>query len=300
MSFGRPYLLEVDGCIHDGWLAIRNSKNVFDITYLLYVLSSETIRKQYKSLAGAGVVTNLNKDLVQQVVVFIPYLKEQQKIAAFFTALDEKISLETQKEKTLRTIKDWCCKKLFREEIHLVDTKKWAEKRFEDIVAFINGRAYSQDELLNEGKYLVLRVGNFFTNSKYYYSNLELDPDKYANNGDLLYSWSASFGPRIWEGDKVIFHYHIWKVVPKEIDKKFLFYALQYDVGEIKSQLNGGTMSHLTKKSMEERFLKVPSSAEQKAIGDFLTLLDTRINLSLRKLEVLRTMRRSFMQQMFV
>ena len=84
MSFGRPYLLEVDGCIHDGWLAIRNIKNVFDITYLLYALSSETIRKQYKSLAGAGVVTNLNKDLVQQVVVSIPHLKEQQKIAEFF------------------------------------------------------------------------------------------------------------------------------------------------------------------------------------------------------------------------
>lgn len=116
MSFGRPYLLEVDGCIHDGWLAIRNIKNVFDITYLLYALSSETIRKQYKSLAGAGVVTNLNKDLVQQVVVSIPHLKEQQKIAEFFTALDEKIYLSQLKLDLFEKLKSGVMQKLFSQE----------------------------------------------------------------------------------------------------------------------------------------------------------------------------------------
>ena len=77
----------------------------------------------------------------------------------------------------------------------------------------LNGRAYKQPELLDEGKYKVLRVGNFFTNSTYYYSNLELEEDKYCDNGDLLFAWSASFGAFIWNGGKVIYHYHIWKVL---------------------------------------------------------------------------------------
>ena len=95
----------------------------------------------------------------------------------------------------------------------------------EQVCRFINGRAYKQPELLSEGKYPVLRVGNFFTNSNWYYSNLELEEDKYCDYGDLLYAWSASFGPRIWDGEKSIYHYHIWKILPKEniILKKFLY-----------------------------------------------------------------------------
>ncbi|MCF5049953.1 restriction endonuclease subunit S, partial [Pseudomonas simiae] len=85
----------------------------------------------------------------------------------------------------------------------LVDVEvQW--KALEEVCRFINGRAYKQPELLGQGKYPVLRVGNFFTNDNWYYSDLELDEDKYCDKGDLLYAWSASFGPRIWEGDKVI------------------------------------------------------------------------------------------------
>ena len=68
------------------------------------------------------------------------------------------------------------------------------------MATFINGRAYSQDELLSNGKYKVLRVGNFYTNDSWYFSDMELDEKYYANDGDLLYTWSATFGPHIWRG----------------------------------------------------------------------------------------------------
>jgi type I restriction enzyme S subunit len=61
------------------------------------------------------------------------------------------------------------------------------------VCRFINGRAYKQPELLGQGKYPVLRVGNFFTNDKWYYSNLELDEDKYCDTGDLLYFSASNF-----------------------------------------------------------------------------------------------------------
>ena len=88
----------------------------------------------------------------------------------------------------------------------------WEGKKLGDNVKFINGRAYSQDELLSVGKYQVLRVGNLFTNDTYYYSDMELEPDKYIEDGDLIYAWSATFGPRIYIGNKCIYHYHIWKL----------------------------------------------------------------------------------------
>ena len=147
--------------------------------------------------------------------------------------------------------------------------KGWEIKRLDEVCTFINGRAYSKEELLNSGKYLVLRVGNFFTNTHWYYSDLELPEDKYCDNGDLLYAWSASFGPRIWTGGKVIYHYHIWKIIPnsKLITKEFLYLLLDWDTEKIKSdQGTGTTMMHVGKGSMEARILPIPPLPEQQRI----------------------------------
>ena len=135
-------------------------------------------------------------------------------------------------------------------------------KTLSEVCVFINGRAYKRPELLDQGKYPVLRVGNFFTNGNWYYSNLELNEDKYCDNGDLLYAWSASFGPRIWEGGKVIYHYHIWKVIPETeiISKKYLFYLLDWDTEALKAEHGtGSTMMHVGKGAIEKRLVPIPS-----------------------------------------
>ena len=150
----------------------------------------------------------------------------------------------------------------------------WQNKPLADVCTLINGRAYKKDELLETGKYLVLRVGNFFTNNHWYHSDLELDVDKYCDDGDLLYAWSASFGPQIWDGGKVIYHYHIWKVLPNPtlVDKKFLFRLLEWDVDQIKlAHGTGTTMMHVSKGSMESRIVPIPPILEQQRI---VTTLD--------------------------
>jgi len=131
-----------------------------------------------------------------------------------------------------------------------------------EIARVINGRAYNQPELLKQGKYPVLRVGNFFSNRSWYYSDLELDKDKYCENGDLLYAWSASFGPRIWDGGKVIYHYHIWKVEEKKemVLRDWLYWWFLWDVKQIKeAHGTGSTMMHVTKGAMENRVVQLPS-----------------------------------------
>jgi type I restriction enzyme M protein len=138
-----------------------------------------------------------------------------------------------------------------------------------DVCKVINGRAYKQDELLDKGKYLVLRVGNFFTNKSWYYSDLELPEDKYCDNGDLLYAWSASFGPKMWDGSKVIYHYHIWKMVPDEnvILKKYLYLVLEKETERMKAEnTNGSTMLHLTKEGIEQLEIPLPPLEIQQQI----------------------------------
>ncbi|MEZ8990126.1 restriction endonuclease subunit S [Vibrio breoganii] len=149
--------------------------------------------------------------------------------------------------------------------------------KLRDVATLINGRAYKKPELLDSGKYPVLRVGNFFSNRSWYYSDLELNEKHYCDEGDLLYAWSASFGPRIWEGGKVIYHYHIWKLEldVSKVDKKYLFHALAYDVEKIKQdQGTGSTMIHVTKTAMEEREIPLPPLAEQKRIAAILDKAD--------------------------
>ncbi len=160
----------------------------------------------------------------------------------------------------------------------------WEVHRLKKVVNLINGRAYKQEELLLNGKYQVLRVGNFFSNNSWYYSDLELEESKYVVDGDLMYAWSASFGPRFWNEEKTIYHYHIWKVVPSEkIDKLFLFHLFEFDKAKILNQSQGGTMFHITKGDMENRFLQLPTITEQTLIATALSDADALIS-SLEKL----------------
>ena len=169
---------------------------------------------------------------------------------------------------------------------------EWKREILNDVCTFHNGRAYKQNELLSDGKYRVLRVGNFFTNDSWYYSDLELDDEKVAVNGDLLYAWSASFGPRFWTGEKVIYHYHIWKIDSfQQVSKEFLFYFLERDTEKIKNEVQGGTMVHITKGDMEKREILYPSILEQSKIARLLSLLDERIATQNKIIEDLKKLK---------
>ena len=82
MSFGKPYILGIDGCIHDGWLVIRDTHNHFDKSFLYYLLGSPNMYNEFKRLAVGGVVNNLNSQLVRNVFVPVPPLSEQQRIVS--------------------------------------------------------------------------------------------------------------------------------------------------------------------------------------------------------------------------
>ncbi|MEH2626069.1 type I restriction enzyme S subunit [Bradyrhizobium sp. AZCC 1719] len=146
--------------------------------------------------------------------------------------------------------------------------KGWALAPLADLVTVLNGRAYKQNELLSAGT-PVLRVGNLFTSDKWYYSTLQLDEDKYCAKGDLIFAWSASFGPFIWDGEKVIYHYHIWKLPlhsESDLNKRYLYNFLLQKTREIKEAGHGISMVHMTKEKMEKLVVPVPPLAEQHRI----------------------------------
>ena len=137
------------------------------------------------------------------------------------------------------------------------------DKALGEIVTLINGRAYKQQELLQSG-IPVIRIQNLNGGNNWFYSNLELPMDKKCVSGDLLFAWSASFGPYIWNGPEAIYHYHIWKVVPSSyVTRDYLYYLLQDKTEEIRSASHGLAMLHMTKSGMESMMVRIPSIEQQ-------------------------------------
>lgn len=156
-----------------------------------------------------------------------------------------------------------------------------ATYRLGDIATFVNGRAYSMPEMLLDGKYRIVRVGNFTGKDEWYYSNMELDADKYCENGDLLYKWACTFGPEIWTEEKAIYHYHIWKVIPNEkyISKDYLYYLLSFMTNKWMKAAHGSTMVHITKEIMESNIVTIPVDInEQRLVAAQLKAIDAKIN----------------------
>lgn len=84
MSFGRPYILKVDGCIHDGWLAISQYEDFTTGTFCItfYVLAKF---KQNLKASFGGAVQNLNSDIVKSVTLPVPPLEVQRELSVFWT-----------------------------------------------------------------------------------------------------------------------------------------------------------------------------------------------------------------------
>lgn len=80
MSFGRPYILKTNGCIHDGWLVLKEYHDVLNRDFLYYLLISPSIQSQFKQRAQGSTVSNLNTDRVAKTIVLYPTISEQQRI----------------------------------------------------------------------------------------------------------------------------------------------------------------------------------------------------------------------------
>lgn len=179
-----------------------------------------------------------------------------------------------------------------------------AKYKLGDIVTLLNGRAYLMPELQDSGKYRILRVGNLSGgNDSWYYSDMELDENKYCENGDLLYAWACNFGPHIWREEKVIYHYHIWKLVEnkEKVDRTYLYYYLLHQTPFYLGGVNGATMVHITKKNMEKKTVYIPSSLNvQHRIASILSTYDTLIENNTKRIRLLEKMAENLYKEWFV
>ena len=237
------------------FFVLRPNKERVLSDFIYRLISTDLFINQGKQkMTGTGGLQRIPRDFLNDFMIPLPPLSVQEKIIDEIEGYQKIIDGARQVVENYKpTIK--------------VDPA-WETVELGSVATLLNGRAYKQDELLHDGKYPVLRVGNFFSNRDWYYSDLELEPEKYCDNGDLLFAWSASFGPKIWDGGKVIYHYHIWKIILTDsIDRDFLYYILLGLSETIKTQGHGIAMIHTTKGDMEKMLIPLPPIEIQKEIA---------------------------------
>ena len=281
-----------------------------DYDFLSSVLQTKAFTNQLNAVLVAGAQPNISSKEIDSFEFCIPdSIDEQSAIGSLFRTLDDLLFSYKDNLANYQSLKATMLSKMFPKagqtvpEIRLDEFEgEWENSKISDYVNLLNGRAFKQDELLNEGKYRVVRVGNFNTNEKWYYSNLELEEDKYANKDDLLYLWATNFGPEIWKEEKIIFHYHIWKFEFDRsiIDRNYLYYWLEKDKKRIQQNTNGSTMVHVTKSMMENREFLFPMFREQQAIGTYFSNLDNLINSHQEKISQLETLKKKLLQDMLI
>lgn len=121
MSFGRPYILDIDGCIHDGWLVIKYYSETYDMNFLYYILSSDVVFKQYIAMAAGSSVKNLNKEKVANVLLYAPNsLAEQRAIASILTKMDDEITALEAKKAKYEAVKQGMMQQLLTGKIRLI------------------------------------------------------------------------------------------------------------------------------------------------------------------------------------
>lgn len=272
MSFGRPYIMAIDGCIHDGWLAIRDTKKNFDLKFLCTLLGTDGMLNQYKAMAAGSTVNNLNKELVGGTSVAFPMMKEQIKIGDYFTTIDHLITLHQRQLKYMWLT--W-------------ETKSWEQRKFGDLGSVAMCKRVFKEQTTPVGKIPFYKIGTFGAEPDAFISRELFEEYKsnflYPNVGDMLISASGTIGRTVeYSGEEAYFQDSniVWFKHDDRIDNSFL--RCIYNIVKWNG-IEGSTIKRLYNDNFLKTEFYMPTAGEQAKIGAYFRSLDHLITLHQRK-----------------
>lgn len=263
MSFGRPYIMAVEGCIHDGWLLIRDTQNQFDPVFLCHMLGTSQMLDQYRMFASGSTVNNLNKELVGNAMVPLPNRDEQVKIGKYLDELDNLITLHQRKSisKTSFFVFAWEQRKFsnLTDRVSMQSSDPdLPQVEYEDIVS---GEGTLNKDLRDKegGK----------TGIKFYAGDV-----LYGKLRPYLMNWLYPQFNGVAVGD-------FWVLRATECDSSFLYRLVQTDSFQRLANVSSGSkMPRADWNLISQSFFAVPADyAEQRVIAKSLAELDNLITL---------------------
>ena len=318
MSFGRPYIMKTSGCIHDGWLVLKQNNKVFETEFLYYLLSSPYVFMQFDYLAAGSTVRNLNIALVSSVQVPIPPLPEQQRIVSIldecFTAIDKAKANAEQNLKNAKELFENYLKAVF--ENGKLKNGEWEEKQLKDI-ALVFGRGKSKHRPRNWSglfgeNYPFIQTGEVRNANKYVteyaqaYNEVGLAQSKLWEKGTICITIAANIAETAILGfdacipDSIIGLH----VDPKKADLDFTYYLLQYFKSELQKLGKGSAQDNINLGTFENRFFPFPPLKEQQVLVHQLDALRTETqkleSIYQKKITNFEELKKSILQKAFM
>ena len=317
MSFGKPYIMAINGCIHDGWLLIRNTQNLFDLKFLCCLLGTEQMLIQYRASAAGSTVNNLNKELVGNTTVKYPSLPEQVQLGTFFSTIDDLITLHQRKCESLKNVKKSMLEKMFPQngsnfpEIRFAGfTDAWEQRKVFELAektygggtpatsneAFWNGNIpWIQSSDIVDGKLFGVEPRKHITQEGLNNSATQLVPENSIAIITRVGVGKLAFMPFSYTTSQDFLSLSKLNTEP--------FFTVYACYKKLQSELNavqGTSIKGITKDELLAKIIMVPKYAEQQKIGVFFKQLDNLITLHQRELEKLQNLKKSMLEQMFV
>lgn len=316
MSYGKPYILNIDGYIHDGWFVIRNYEQNLDKGYLIQLLGGEIVQRQYKRLAAGGVVTNISSELVYFVKVNLPPLPEQRKIANILSTWDKAISTTERLIDNSKQQKKALMQQLLTGKKRLLDDSgktfegEWEEITLEKLAKYRRGsfpQPYGNPEWVDEvNGYPFIQVYDIDKNmklksdTKIKISDAAIGKSVFIPKDTVIVSLQGSIG-RVaitqYDAyvDRTVLLFQEF-IVP--MDKVFFAFIIQ-ELFEIeKTKAPGGTIKTITKEVLSNFKVHIPSITEQQKIASILINADKEIELLQQQLTDLKQEKKALMQQL--
>lgn len=307
MSFGRPYIMNIEGCIHDGWLVIQKYDKIFYKDYLYYALSSEMTMKQYVSMAAGSGVQNLNKEKVSKVILPCPEISEQRKIAEALSAIDALIlNLQKLVQKKMNA-RQGTLQLLMAGKKRVQGFKdSWKEVAFGD-ACIINAPMVNPQE----SQYALLphignesidkHTGKLLSYNKVIDDNL-ISGKYYFTENDVLYGKiNPQFGKVAFPQFAGLCSADMYPITCKEgiIPQYLKQVLLTYDFLQfsISLSLRSG-MPKVNRKELSEYKFLIPTVDEQKEITSILTDMDSEIERIEMKLLKYMQLKQGMMEEL--
>jgi type I restriction enzyme S subunit len=281
----------------DGWmfssrmLRVRPNQDV-DSRFLSYFFQQKRFREYILNISVGATMPSINTEILKGIPVSYPSLPEQRAIASVLSSLDDKIDLLHRQNQTLEAMAETLFRQWFVEEAD----EGWGEKPLSSIADFLNGLACQKYPPQNEvDKLPVLKIkelrNGFSKDSDY--ATTEVKPEYLIENGDVIFSWSASLMVKIWDGEKCILNQHLFKVTSKDYPKWFYYQWCKHYLDEFVSisASHATTMGHIKRGDLDVAMVLVPSNEELEEmtiIMDSLVEKLIKITKQIRTLEKLR------------
>ena len=296
--------------VYSGFLIrFRDGSQELDLNFKSYCFSNTPFRNELLSYATSSANTNINQDSLSQIKLHFPTLPEQQKIASFLSAIDEKIQQLTRKKELLEQYKKGVMQQLFSGKLRFKDENgktypKWEEKRLGDLIEFTNGKGHEQ--IIDEkGKYIVVNSKFVSTEGRVKkYCNIQISP---LSKGDIVMVMSDVPNGKalakcylIDEDNIYTLNQRICALKKKNNVNEFLIYLINRNEYYLSFD-SGVGQTNLKKEDVLNCPLTIPvSPEEQKKIANYLSSIDNKIVSVNKQISQTQIFKKGLLQQMFV